>query len=70
MAKIIELREQQRRKSRHPEGSLAIKAELCSDVHLRNLIDNWIVPKMIDDWMNRSEPDAKPTETKDNGEHQ
>jgi hypothetical protein len=36
-------------------------------IHLRNLIDSWIVPKLVDDWMSR------PTDTdshvnEDNGE--
>ena len=69
MAKVVELRASKRRKSRQPEVSVVVQADLHKGVHLRNLIDDWIVPKMVEDWMNRNEPDAKPTETEDNGEH-
>jgi hypothetical protein len=67
MAKIIELRSGQNRKSRQPEVSLAVEADLCKDVDLRNLIDVWIVPKMVDEWM--SQTGAKPVANDDNGEH-
>jgi hypothetical protein len=58
MAKIIELRSRQPRKSRQPEVSLVVETDLCKDVDLRNLIDDWIVPKMVDEWI--SQTGAKP----------
>lgn len=67
MAKIVEFRKRQGRKHPHPEVSLAVDADLCNDVHIRNLIDDWIVPKMVDEWI--CQTGANPLANDDNGEH-
>jgi hypothetical protein len=67
MAKVIELRSRRQRNARQPEVSLAVEADLCKDVDLRNLIDDWIVPKMVDEWI--SQTGAQPPANDDNGEH-
>lgn len=70
MAQILQFRSKPgRRRKPRPEVSLAIEKNICGDADLRNLIDTWIVPKMIDDWIARTDanPDSPPSE--DNGEH-
>jgi hypothetical protein len=47
--------------------SLTVEADLSNDVDLRNLIDDWIVPKMVDEWI--SQTGAKPLANDDNGKH-
>jgi hypothetical protein len=68
MAKIVEFRQRAHRHSTRPEPvALAVDKPLCGDVHLRNLIDSWIVPKLVDEWMNQpTDPDSDANE--DNGE--
>ena len=68
MAKLIELRSKLRRQRTRPPVSLVVEGELC-DADLRNLIDSWIVPKMVDEWIGQLEGDAGPVANEDNGEH-
>ena len=69
MAEIFQFRSKPvRRRKARPEVSLAIEQSVCNDADLRNLIDTWIVPKMIDDWIARTAPRSDPLRTEDNGE--
>ena len=68
MAKIVEFRRKPRRHSAGNQPALAVDIALCQDIHLRNLIDSWIVPKLVDDWMDQT-AGTDPPENDDNGEH-
>ena len=69
MAEISQFRSKiDRRRKPAPEVSLAIEHNVCGDTDLRKLIDSWIVPKMIDDWMARTDARPDPPPTDDNGE--
>lgn len=69
MAEILQFRAKiGRRRKPRPEVSLAIEQSVCGDAGLRNLIDSWIVPKMIDDWIARTDARPDPPPTDDNGE--
>lgn len=68
MAKIIELRPRARQpKSGHPAASLAVKGELCDDTAMKRIIDSWLVPQLVDQWLANGEPLAQPNEPEDNG---
>ena len=68
MAKIVEFRREPcRRGTRCHPVDLAIEGSVWEDTRLRNLIDDWIVPKLVDDWMSQIE-DPDPCASKDNGE--
>lgn len=69
MAKIVKFRSKQHHRRRDAEVSVAVNGDLGNDANLRNLIDEWIVPKMVERWMDQSKADLKLTETNDNGEH-
>jgi hypothetical protein len=68
MAEIVQIRSKRGRRKPLPEVSLAIKNDICKDADLRNLVETWIVPKLIEDWLKRdaANTDAPPNE--DNGE--
>jgi hypothetical protein len=69
MAKIVEFRRKARRRGarRRTVALAAVDTTLCEDIHLRNLIDGWIVPKLVDDWMSQpTDPDSHGNA--DNGE--
>lgn len=69
MGKLYQLSERS-----HPRGCPGVDLvtspsnEICSGADLRNLIDSWIVPKLIDDWFGRSDADLNATTEEDNGE--
>jgi hypothetical protein len=70
MAKVLHFRSKPgRQRDSLPEVSLAIEKNICGDADLRNLIDTWIVPKMIDDWIARTDANPDPSPSEDNGEH-
>ena len=69
MAEIIQLdgRVRRPRHQRSVDLAIASEKEVFSGSNLRNLIDSWIVPKLVDDWMNEpTDPVSRPNE--DNGE--
>jgi hypothetical protein len=69
MAEILQFRATiGRRRKACPEVSLAIEQNICGDADPRNLIDSWIVPKMINDWIARTDARPDPQPTDDNGE--
>jgi hypothetical protein len=71
MGKLLQLRPSgHRQRERCRSGDLVVShsTEIYSDADLRNLIDNWIVPKMIDDWFGGSESHLESTTEEDNGE--
>lgn len=69
MAEILQFRSKRGRRRKAPlEVSLAVEQNICSDADLRNLIDVWIVPKMVEDWVAHAHA-IKAVSTDDNGEH-
>jgi hypothetical protein len=69
MAEILQFGSKHgRRRKPTTEVGLAIEKNLYSDADLRNLIDTWIVPKMIDDWIARTGTRPEPLPTEDNGD--
>ena len=66
MADIIKFRSKTPRRKSRAEVSLGIEKDICNARDLRNLIDGWIVPKMVDDWIEQAKLDAKPQATEDN----
>jgi hypothetical protein len=69
MAEILQFRSKcGRRRKPRPEVALAAEHNICKDADIRNLIDAWIVPKMIDDWIARTDAHPDPPPSDDNGE--
>jgi hypothetical protein len=69
MAKIVQFRSRLKRREQHRSVDLDIAAdsEIMSGANLRNLIDSWIVPKLVDEWMDQAaSPDSHAND--DNGE--
>jgi hypothetical protein len=54
--------------SRRASVSLAVENEVYDDMTLRRLIDSWIVPKMVDDWLSLTDQHANSCTGEDNGE--
>jgi hypothetical protein len=69
MGKILHLRQTKRGRSNHGADDVVVTGQIAKEADLRNLIDDWIVPKIVEDWMTQSEANVKPLETEDNGEH-
>jgi hypothetical protein len=71
MGKLFQLREAshpQRKRCRSVDLVISPSNEIYSGADLRNLIDSWVVPKMIDDWFGLSETNLDSTTEEDNGE--
>lgn len=52
-----------------PEVSLEVVDEPCTEEGLRNLIDEWLVPMLVDEWLKRFQLEEQ-ADQPDNGEHQ
>jgi hypothetical protein len=68
MGEVVQLGPRARRqKHGSTDLDLSSKRKILSGESLRNLIDSWIVPKLVDEWMNQP---AKPgsDSNEDNGE--
>ena len=50
-----------------PEADLEIGSEFCDDAAVKQLIDAWLVPRLVDEWLANDDPATQPTQPEDNG---
>jgi hypothetical protein len=67
MIEPAQLRLRQRRRLQTPQASVVVDGELSDDPICRNLVNDWIVPHLVDEWIKQTQC-AESTETGDNGE--
>jgi len=58
-----------RPKRQREPAKLAFTDGVYDDTDLRSLIDNWIVPTLVDDWIARVQGAPESGAHKDDGEH-
>lgn len=69
MPKVVQFGVKGQRRGKHPSTDLSVSsaAAIFPEADLRNLIDSWIVPKLVDEWMNQT-ADTERDANDDNGE--
>lgn len=69
MIDLAQSRPRQRSKLQTPQvSSVVVKGDLCDDAVCQNLVNDWIVPRLVDEWINQTQcPESY--ENGDNGEH-
>ena len=40
---------------------------MCDDAAVKQLIDAWLVPRLVDEWLANDDPATQPTQPEDNG---
>lgn len=51
MKEVAQICPRQRRKPQTPQASVVVEGDLCDHVVFRNLVNDWIVSRLVDDWI-------------------
>jgi hypothetical protein len=67
MIELTQLRPRQRRRLQTPQASAVVNGDLGDDAVCRNLVNDWIVPHLVDEWIKQTQC-TESSENGDNGE--